>query len=649
MHRLNRPELILLVLFSTLWQLTFGIEIPIDTAFILRQDSVIRAIHSTHLDSALMLGEENLIRCRNLNYTYGEFRTVHRLVTYYSHRGDLERAEELALSNIRLADSLKHPLRQYDAKFKLALVYQEKAKFEAALELLFECIKLQEDLLHNEEQIIDIYTSIGRIYAHSQNHHKAREYFQKALDGALQFDNLERKINGYNHMGISFMVIEKDPSLALPYFNKALALAKLKGDKQGFKSGAYGNLAQLHQDLGNSDSALYYCRLALQLNLRSQDTRNFVNNLSNLAMIFEESAQSDSALFYHRKALNLANKYGYLEQKRALLHDMANAFEAIGAFDSAFLHIKQFQALNDSLFGLKNASKLATLEAQHNREKINLENENLRQKEAAHEAQLKAQRSENQLLWGGSAGLIALMVVLGFSLIQRKEKNKALAARNREIAEQKNQIAASLSEKEVLLKEIHHRVKNNLQVVSSLLNLQANSIQDESVLGAVREGQNRVNSMALIHKKLYQTQNLSTIDFQEYLEQLLDHLQDAFGRDAATVAIQARDVKLDIDTAVPLGLIINELVSNAYKYAFGAAGKGNLLIELNQTEARSYCLSVQDDGAGLPENFSWEEADSLGLRLVYLLAQQLKGNLNYSYLHGAQFRLEFQDRSLITK
>jgi two-component sensor histidine kinase len=204
-------------------------------------------------------------------------------------------------------------------------------------------------------------------------------------------------------------------------------------------------------------------------------------------------------------------------------------------------------------------------------------------------------------------------------------------------------IRASLREKEVLLKEIHHRVKNNLQVVSSLLGLQSRTVDDPATRRMFQESQNRVHSMALIHESLYQSENLSEIDFPAYIDQLANHLLRSYGVDSQRVHISASidDLRLTMDTAIPCGLIINELVSNSLKYAFPGGKNGSVQIEMRQDENHQIRLEVSDNGIGLPEGVGFSGMKSLGLRLVRTLAEQLGATIEMGSGGGARIALTF--------
>lgn len=209
------------------------------------------------------------------------------------------------------------------------------------------------------------------------------------------------------------------------------------------------------------------------------------------------------------------------------------------------------------------------------------------------------------------------------------------------------QLKKSLREKDVLLKEIHHRVKNNLQIISSLIYLQSRHVKDSQTLQMFQDSQNRVRSMAFIHEKLYNSKDLARIDFADYIRSLVSHLFNSYHLVSSKIKlkIEVKDVVLNIDTAIYCGLIINELVSNSLKYAFTPDQPGMLTILLEQHGLQDYVLQVADNGAGLPPSMNLKNIDSLGLQLVTNLTEQLNGKLEYSNDGGTRFRITFRQNS----
>jgi PAS domain S-box-containing protein len=204
----------------------------------------------------------------------------------------------------------------------------------------------------------------------------------------------------------------------------------------------------------------------------------------------------------------------------------------------------------------------------------------------------------------------------------------------------------SLREKEVLLKEVHHRVKNNMQVISSILNLQSSYIDDEKALSILRESQDRIKSMSFVHESLYQSDTLSEVDFAEYIRNIATNLYHSYGRPQGGIDLQfdLEPVFINLDTSIPCGLVINELVSNALKYAFEGREKGTIGIHLSRLNEKMLRLRVEDNGVGLPENFDVDTAESLGLQLVTTLATQVSGTLTTERDNGTRFTLDFKEQ-----
>ena len=239
-------------------------------------------------------------------------------------------------------------------------------------------------------------------------------------------------------------------------------------------------------------------------------------------------------------------------------------------------------------------------------------------------------------------GLTGLLALLSYYFKLARERERQLQTANIKLRNE-DAIKNSLREKEVLLKEIHHRVKNNLQIISSLLDLQTGTVKDPRVLQSFQESQHRIRSMALIHEKLYQSPDLAEVDFADYLRSLIAYLVRAYHISEAqvTLKLDTEPVRLRIDTAIPCGLILNELVSNALKHAFPNGRRGEIDVTVRAEKPERASLWVSDNGVGLPDGMDWRAAPSLGLRLVHTLTQQLHGTLEVETANGATFRLSF--------
>ncbi len=235
------------------------------------------------------------------------------------------------------------------------------------------------------------------------------------------------------------------------------------------------------------------------------------------------------------------------------------------------------------------------------------------------------------------------------AITERKLAEEALRKAHDEleqrVRERTAQLKNSLEEKEIMLREIHHRVKNNMQVISGLLMLQEEFSNDEKFIEMIKESQNRIATMAIIHEKLYRSESLSKIDFKEYIDDLVSDLFESYGFTESKVGLKvnAENISMGIDTAIPVGLIINELVSNSLKHAFPEGKKGEIEISLSSISNDMIELLVQDNGIGIPEGIDFRKTESLGLHIVNILVEnQLHGEITMNNNNGTEFRIRFR-------
>jgi len=246
---------------------------------------------------------------------------------------------------------------------------------------------------------------------------------------------------------------------------------------------------------------------------------------------------------------------------------------------------------------------------------------------------------------GKHYGGVSIALLKGSSMDHKKAieviVNQASIAISRSLAEEA--IKKSLAEKDDLIRELHHRVKNTIQIISSLLNMQTQQVDDEETRNILRETQNRVRSMALIHEKLFQSPDLTHINFKEYIQKLVSDLFYSYhiDQDQIEPVIKIEEARLNIETAVPCGLIISELVSNSLKHAFPNGRKGEVYISLQIND--TYVLTIRDTGIGFPDELDYKNTDSLGLQLVNGLVNQIDGNIQLIKTHGTEFKIIFKE------
>ncbi|NND52712.1 MAG: sensor histidine kinase, partial [Flavobacteriaceae bacterium] len=241
-----------------------------------------------------------------------------------------------------------------------------------------------------------------------------------------------------------------------------------------------------------------------------------------------------------------------------------------------------------------------------------------------------------------------LSVVSFFSLIQyvkNRELNKSLKLANADIEQQNKKLESNLLKIQTLIKEIHHRVKNNMQMIASLLTMEEGEYDDPKIIAALEQSKSRIQSMSLVHEKLYGSQSLQDVDLQEYIQQLINFVEDTIGNKTINPDKHLNipdGLTYDADTVASLGLMINELITNSYKYAFKPNKDNHLYIDIEK-KGDHYTLIYSDNGSGLPDDFDLENSTSLGIQLIYILTDQLNGNVTYSKGKRSTFTIDFKE------
>jgi len=408
------------------------------------------------------------------------------------------------------------------------------------------------------------------------------------------------------------------------YSNKSIAIAHETQDKYAIAT-SLNELGFSYKNMQLNDTAEMFYKHAEKIWFEIGAEREAINAMNNRVMMYAHSGYPQDLIFsaYDSLILMVNNKnidfsltsvYQYLHLEYLRVGDTAMAYKYLTDYHYSVMADEE----------KKNDINIANISERY-------ENEKAKKEIQLVSAELKKKNTESKRLYVFFSIVLIMIVVVSFLAYRLNKSKKELTSRN--------------LEKDMLLKEIHHRVKNNLQVISSLLELQTQKVSDESTVNIMREGQNRVKAMSLIHKKLYQNEDLSKINFQDYIEDLCSALYQIYKPKNIDVThhIETNNISFDIDTAIPLGLIINELVTNSYKYAFLLVNNPVLKIKLIDKKSGNYELIIADNGIGLPEDFDFKNTSTLGIQLVNQLTKQLFGKISYKNNSGAEFHITFKD------
>jgi two-component sensor histidine kinase/tetratricopeptide (TPR) repeat protein len=567
-------------------------------ARLMREDAISRKDKTSEIKAALALG-----------VTHDYHNHIDSARHYYhlarSMSEEVHDEENLARANFNLA-TLEYAAGNY------LLAIEEYRKTE----LIFK-------KLNNERALSRIYNNLGQVFLRSEQFTYAISYFLQSIELKKKLNDAKGQLNSFTNLSIAYRKA-REYSKAVSTSGYVLALSQELVDSLAYRN-ELANLGEIYHEMGKPDSALVLFKEAESL-LKQDDPASFKMTLwNNLADIYLLKSNYAKSKHYLQQAAAIADVDPV--QKLYYLKVQAKFFAATGQFAQAYAYQAQLMDESNKQTSETVLKKLREYEVLFETEKKEHKISSLELEKK--ESDLREQRSAFQRnIFVGIA--LALFSIAAVVLWQYRQKQKINA-----------KLSAALAEREILLKEIHHRVKNNLQVISSLLNLQSKNVKDKSVQEAVLEGRNRVKSMSIIHEHLYQKNNLTGIAMNVYIHELYQGLFRAYGKDEEDIELHANidPIVLDVDTAIPLGLIVNELLTNSLKYAFPENSTGTIRIHLKR-ENSALRLHVADTGIG--KNVASASA-GFGMELITILAEKLKAKITERVENGTETEL------LITK
>ena len=522
--------------------------------------------------------------------------------------------------------------------YGVAASYYNNKESDVALKQLLLAQELAERYQF-EEMNGRMYGLFGMIFVYMREYAQAIDYARKNVEWCKKNGSTGLG-DAYSHLSYIYRA-DQQLDTALVYGKLALEVAQENNDTWLINSSST-TLAKILELMGRHSESLEYAQLSLETNIIRNNERGIATSHIVIAVAHQGLKNYDKAIYHIKVAMELGKNQGVIQNSLDYLYEvLTELYIATGQKEKAKESLALLVAHVDSLKEADIRSALAeskvefeTEQTENENLRLQLSNDSLATQKAISDAE--ASRTTTQLYAvGGVGGLMLILGVISFRAYRRKERDA-------------KKLAAQDAEKAVLLKEIHHRVKNNLQVISSLLNLQSRSISDPKALSAVKEGQNRVKSIALIHQKLYQTEGLARIQARDYVEQLSGALHQMFGNSELTIAVDdiPPGLSLDIDTAVPLGLILNELITNSLKHGFEPEAKGRIEIEISETAPGKLTLVVWDDGKGITADLDPSKVKSLGMRLIRELSRQVHGEIKWSNDTGTRFVMSFEETTL---
>lgn len=511
----------------------------------------------------------------------------------------------------------------------LAILYMNKAnslnesaRYDEAIQLHLESIRIKEQL-KDERGLIQSYNNVSNVYSASGQPAMALIYLRRIIAMTGTARDKAGLGNTYNNLGNNFSQT-RQPDSAEYYFRKAIDLFKENNEQPGLGL-VYNNLGNFYIDEERYADGLEYLQQSLVIRKKGNSKYEVASTLNNIGAALTKLQRHKEAEEYLLQALALVKDNGS-NLETGVYKRLSEHYKATGNLEEAYNYQSKYVSKKDTLLDENEALNMVKAQSDYEIEK--------RESALAMEKKEKEIKSlelagRNKTIWFLGGGIALLAVVLMLSVRSYVQKKKAATL----LTEKNNRI-------ETLVRELHHRVKNNLQVVSGLLSLQSNRLEEGIAKDAMEEGRNRINAMSMIHQRLYLDNDLAAVDITDYLQNLSLSLAASFGYNAQHIKTNVKlpEQVMNIDLAIPIGLIVNELVTNAFKHAFQDTYQPAVAISLEQKKDLLE-LRVSDNGTGSVNGHAINTAASFGMKLVRTLVEQVNGELSLDQSSGTAYTI----------
>jgi two-component sensor histidine kinase len=529
---------------------------------------------------------------------------------------DVDSSSYLAQEALTLAKQTNFKRGIAAATKNLAICNYVNGKSDIAIKQFIEAIKLFEDLKDINE-LAHCYSQMGIAYYLQYQYDNALKYYDKSIELYKKTSNKKDLAGVYINQGISYTYVKKI-DLAEINYNEALKIYQEINYEPGFAP-AYNSLAKIYYARKDYNKAISYYKLAEKYSLKSNNKYHLITNYNSLATCYKELKEYETAKTYSEKSIAMSKEVGSVERELFCHETMADILFSMGDYKNAYASFQNYASLKDTLFNQDKNDAIAEMQA-----KFDVEKNQQKVKEIELQKKIDDEANTKQRLLL-IVVIVVILISLVFTILLYKNKQKVNS-----LLEQKNAaIQANLEQKEVMMSEVHHRVKNNLQMVSSILDLQARDLTDEKSMRVIEDSLSRINAISLIHQRLYQSDNIRGIKINTYLQELAFDILKNFSSSVTTTPIQLTckvdDLNMDLESAIPIGLITAELITNACKYAFTSIEKPEITITLNK-QHEALLLIMTDNGVGKQASIN-ASGTSFGTKLIKSLSRKLRADI----------------------
>lgn len=512
-----------------------------------------------------------------------------------------------------------------------AIFYDIETKTDSALFLFYRALDIQESI-QDTTGLITTYNNLGILHFNQYQYNLALVYYQKAYDEAMLKKDYSSAAGSLVNMGV---IKSYDPhgGDALKYYSEAEKLYLMENDSSSLLP-VWSNTAKIYYDRGEFTIALSFMSKTMTYSEEDKYISDKITDRTLMTNILNGMKRYDEAEKYGLDGLKIAEENGYAERRQYIYEALSNTYYGKGDFKNAYKYASKYRDLRDSLIFEERAQKIAEMETANKVEKKNNEI-TLLKLEAEKKKNIELEKNRLKIgfisiLIGGGIALI-IFVVLILLLINnlRLEKANSLL-----LTDKKNHTEALLEKEKLLMRESHHRIKNNLQLINSILDLQSRNIKDPAVKKAFTESRQRIQAISFAHQRLYGNDTVEKLSLKDFLTDLIQSIQSSATDVDLGIFItnNIEDITISTEKAVPIGLIVNELLTNSIKYAFapGSSGKININLVKKQDQLE---LIVEDNGKGMSDEI---KGTGFGHQLVKSMTRQLKAEYLLSLTSGVK-------------
>lgn len=571
----------------------------------------------------------------------------------YNYMGDADKSVAFLKEALSLYKAIGHK-NMVNAYRVAGSLYASRADYKKSIDFLLKAVVASENKEYQDNELLThIYNQLSANYHALNETALADTYIRKSFDYALKSGNTESVYTAANNI-VSGLINKSNYKEAERFLKKIYA--KHKPVTIADIITVQACFIRIYIKLKQFDKGEPYCRQMIALlDKQKAEMPKQIYTYANSSLCRFYLAKGDyaTARKYLDANLNVLSDREFTAKKNAYI--LAYQLDSAQAnLPRAIEYLKKLKTVDDSIFNLEKNKEISQLQISYESEKkdkdIQLKAKSislLNKEKELQEHKIQQTGIQKNVALGGVA--IALMAAFGIFLAYRNKNrlNTLLEQQKEEITDKNDTLNKLVDEKEWLLKEIHHRVKNNLQIVMSLLNTQSAYLTDESAKKAIGDSQRRMHSIALIHQQLYKSDNVSAIKMYRYISELVSYLQDTYDSSLVKFEINVDDIELDVAQTIPIGLILNEAVTNSFKYAFAPNEKGFIRISLCQLDGTVYELTISDNGKGVPEGFDPQDCDSLGMQLLSGLSSDLNGDFSIYNDGGTVIKIIFDTKGYL--